>query len=185
MDRFKKYNTEAIKTQWKLNWGVNRFKLLGITFDIDLDKILNLNFSEKMSKIRTKISFWKRRNLTPLAKITVIKSLLLSSMNHLFISLPNPNEKMMKEMNDILYEFIWEGTSRIKKTTLYQDYCDGGLKMIDINSFITRYKRIGYNLNVMRQSACLVFNPIMVDNYAAFFNCTPVGRASDSMMAPT
>ena len=35
----------------------------------------------------------------------------------------------------------------------------------------------------MRQSACLVFNPIMVDNYAAFFDCTPVGRASDSMMA--
>ena len=28
---------------------------------------------------------------------------------------------------------------------------------------ITRYRRIGYNLNVMRQSACLVFNPIMVD----------------------
>ena len=38
---------------------------------------------------------------------------------------------------------------------------------------ITRYRCIGYNLNVMRQSACLVFNPIMVDNYAA------------SMMAPT
>ena len=51
-------------------------------------------------------------------------------------------------------------------------------------TIITRYRRIGYNLNVMRQSACLVFNPIMVDNYAAFFNCTPVGRASDSMMAP-
>ena len=136
----KKYSTEAIKTKWKLNWGVNRFKLLGITFDIDLDKILNLNFSEKLSNIRTKISFWKRRNLTPLGKITVIKSLLLSSMNHLFISLPNPNEKMIKEMNDILYEFIWEGTSRIKKTTLCQDYCDGGLKMIDINAFITALK---------------------------------------------
>ena len=26
---------------------------------------------------------------------------------------------------------------------------------------------------------CLLFNPAMVDNYAAFFNCTPVGRASD------
>ena len=50
---------------------------------------------------------------------------------------------------------------------------------------ITRYRRIGYNLNVMRQSACLDFNPIMVDNYAAFFNCTPVGRATDSRMAPT
>ena len=50
---------------------------------------------------------------------------------------------------------------------------------------IMRYKRIGYNLNVMRQSACLVTNPIMVGSYAALFNCTPVDRASDSMMAPT
>ena len=48
-----------------------------------------------------------------------------------------------------------------------------------------RYKRIGYNLNVMRQSACLVMNPIKVDGYAALFNCTPVDRASDSMMVPT
>ena len=50
---------------------------------------------------------------------------------------------------------------------------------------IKRYKRIGYNLNVMRQSACLFIKPIMVDGYAALFNCTPVDRASDSMMAPT
>ena len=42
---------------------------------------------------------------------------------------------------------------------------------------ITRHRRIGYNLNVMRQSVCLVFNPIMIDN------CTPVGRASDSIIA--
>ena len=42
-----------------------------------------------------------------------------------------------------------------------------------------------YNINIMRQSACLVFNPIMVNNFASLFNCTPVGRASDSVMAPT
>ena len=34
---------------------------------------------------------------------------------------------------------------------------------------IMRYERIGYNLNVMRQSACLVINPITVDGYAALF----------------
>ena len=37
---------------------------------------------------------------------------------------------------------------------------------------IMRYKRIANNLNVMRQSACLVINPITVDSYAALFNCT-------------
>ena len=50
---------------------------------------------------------------------------------------------------------------------------------------IIRYKRISYDLNVMRQSACLVVNPIMVDNFAALLNSTPVDRALDSMMAPT
>ena len=50
---------------------------------------------------------------------------------------------------------------------------------------ITRYRRIGYYLDVMRRSACLVFNPIVIDGFAAFFNCIPTGRASDSTMAPT
>ena len=48
---------------------------------------------------------------------------------------------------------------------------------------IMRYKRIGYTLNVMRQSACLVIIPIKVDGYAVRFKCTPVDRASDSMIA--
>ena len=47
------------------------------------------------------------------------------------------------------------------------------------------HKRIGYDLNVMRRSACLVIKPIMVNNFAALFNCTSLDRASDSMKAPT
>ena len=50
---------------------------------------------------------------------------------------------------------------------------------------IIRHKRIVYDLNVMRQSVCLVINPIAVDNFAALFNYTPVDRAPHSMMAPT
>ena len=49
---------------------------------------------------------------------------------------------------------------------------------------IVRYKRIGYNIDIMQQSACLMFNSITVNNFASLFNCTPVGRASDLMMAP-
>ena len=49
---------------------------------------------------------------------------------------------------------------------------------------IIRYKRIGYDLNVIRQSTYLAINPITVDIFAALFNYTPVDRASDSMMFP-
>ena len=56
---------------------------------------------------------------------------------------------------------------------------------VQFKKIILPYKRIGYHINIMRQSACLVFNPITFNNLASLFNCTPVGRASDSMMAPT
>ena len=46
---------------------------------------------------------------------------------------------------------------------------------------ISHYKNIGYNINVLQQTACLVVNPITVGNFAFLFNCTPVGRTSDSM----
>ena len=44
---------------------------------------------------------------------------------------------------------------------------------------IVRYKKIGYNINVLRLTACLVVNPIKVNSFAYLFNCTTVGRTSD------
>ena len=40
---------------------------------------------------------------------------------------------------------------------------------------ILRYKNIGYNINIIRQTACMVFNTITVNNYASLFDCTPAG----------
>ena len=48
---------------------------------------------------------------------------------------------------------------------------------------INRYKRIGYNLDIIRQTACLLINPIILDGYASLFNWTTAVRASDSMTA--
>ena len=50
---------------------------------------------------------------------------------------------------------------------------------------ISNYKRIGYNIIVLQQTACLVVNSIMVGNFAFLFNCKPVGRTPDSMMVLT
>ena len=44
---------------------------------------------------------------------------------------------------------------------------------------IVRYKKIGYNIDVLRQTACLIVNPIKVNSFAYPFNCTTIGRASD------
>ena len=44
---------------------------------------------------------------------------------------------------------------------------------------IVRYKKIGYNIDVLRQTACLVVNPIKVNSFGYLFNFTTVDRASD------
>ena len=50
---------------------------------------------------------------------------------------------------------------------------------------VSQYIKIGYNINEMQQTACLVVNPITVGNFAFLINCTPVGRTSDSMTVMT
>ena len=44
---------------------------------------------------------------------------------------------------------------------------------------IVRYKKFGYNIDVLRQTACLVVNLIKVTNLAYLFDFTTIGRASD------
>ena len=48
----------------------------------------------------------------------------------------------------------------------------------EFRKLIKRYKRIGYNPFVMRQTVCLVINPTSVDSYASLFNCMTAGQAS-------
>ena len=48
---------------------------------------------------------------------------------------------------------------------------------------IKRYIKVGYNLDVMRQSAWQVLNSIFGYSYAFLCICTNVYQASDSMAA--
>ena len=52
-----------------------------------------------------------------------------------------------------------------------------------IDKIIKRYKKVRYNWDVMRQSTCLILNPIAVYSYGFLFNYMMVGQASGSMMA--
>ena len=113
-----KYSTTSIKTRWKLSWGKTTFKLLGINFHVELEQRQQINFKEKIQKIRSLIKLWNRRYLTPLGKITVIKRLLLPILNHLFISIPNPAEQTIKELNDIFLTSCGMAQQKLNKMLL-------------------------------------------------------------------
>ena len=46
---------------------------------------------------------------------------------------------------------------------------------------VNRFRNVGYYFNIVRQTACLVLNPVMVDIYAALFSYMVVVQVSDSM----
>ena len=79
-----------------------------------------------------------------------------------------------------------------KQPVIYGDLVYKLKKIIGSNNFsaqfikiIFHYKKIGYNINVLQQTASLVVNLITVGNFASHLNCTLVGRTSGSMTVPT
>ena len=46
-----------------------------------------------------------------------------------------------------------------------------------LKRIVNRFNRAGYSLDIMRQTACLVFYPIMVEGYDSLFSCTAVVQA--------
>lgn len=137
----KKYSNDVLCPDRELSWGGTSFKLLGINFDVDLNRIVKINYDEKLIQIKNIMKQWSRRNLTVIGRITVVKTLVIPVLNHLFVSLPNPSKTMTSQISDLLYEFVWNSrTHRVKRDVLVKDIYQGGLKMLDINSFIPALK---------------------------------------------
>lgn len=135
----KKYSLDQFLPELGLQWGRDHFMLLGIEFNVNLHKIPKLNFDKKLIKLKSLLKSWSRRKLTPIGKIHVIKSLLISQFNHLFISLPNPEESFLNKLNSLLYKYLY-GTAQIKRDVIIREYIDEGLKMVNLKAFIASLK---------------------------------------------
>ena len=71
----------------------------------------------------------------------MIKSLALSKLNHLFLSLPSLGKDILKLLETKFYKFIWSGKlDKVKRKILSKHYFDGGLNRIDLGTFISGIK---------------------------------------------
>ena len=52
------------------------FVILGIHFSVDRDKIPDLNHDIQIPKITALIHQWERRALTPIGRVTILKSII-------------------------------------------------------------------------------------------------------------
>ena len=91
-----------------------------------------MNFYLTMTKVKTELKSWKFRLLSPLGRITVLKTFILPKFIHLFSLLPVPLP-ILVEINTIFYKYLWNGKpDKVKRDTICKDNCEGDLKMVSV-----------------------------------------------------
>ena len=139
----KKFSKEKIKTNCTLEWGATDFSFLGIEFSVKLNKIPETNFPHVLRKIDILLGGWNKRRLTPIGKITVIKTLAVSKLNHIIMTCPigGWGGKYIKQLENKFYEFLWNNKpDKVKRINITQKYQKGGLKMINLEYFVKAMK---------------------------------------------
>ena len=159
----KKQCKEKLDVSKKLHWGDSNFSFLGVSFSSNIGTMSKVNFQIILNKAKQVLNSWQSRHLTPFGKVTIIKTLILSKFNHLFMTLVTP-EHILQELNAMFFKFLWNGKShKVKKTTICNDYLCGGLRMINVYEFerslkLSWIKRILHNenspWNVLLQECC-------------------------------
>ena len=91
-----------------LEW-VSKFIALGITYDTrDLLNITTINVENILDSMRNIIQNWLYRNITPIGRVCIAKSLIMSKIIHVLQSLPSPPEENYKKLDKIILDFVWK-----------------------------------------------------------------------------
>ena len=124
---------EPIKTDLNIKWVDKSTRILGINVSRSKSTLISENYKNIISKIETRLKGWQKRKLSILGKIHILKCLGISQLIFLFTMLPSPGKEILKKLETVLFNFIWNNsTERIKRCTLIGPLDLGGVNMVDI-----------------------------------------------------
>ena len=115
-------------------------KCLGIYIGQDRIECYNKNWMKIYHEIDLLFESWKRRKLSLFGKCTIINALALSKMTYVASILELPDPKYIKDINKLIFKFLWNKQDRIKRNTLIGDIKDGGIGIVDMESKLRALK---------------------------------------------
>ena len=108
-------------------------KILGIHFTYDRVLLFKLNLETITKSLKKTLHSWNWGGLKLIGRIQIIKTFDILKVLYR-ISLIGNNKDFIKEINRILYNFVWKGKDKVKRVSLINDINEGGLKMPHIES---------------------------------------------------
>ena len=102
-------------------------KILGVYFTYNVWLKKDLNFDAMLKSLKKTFNSWQWRNLTIWGRIQTIKNFAMHRA-----SLFNLDKTLMKNVNSLMFDFVWKGKDKRKRLALI----GGGLKMSHIESAV-------------------------------------------------
>ena len=118
-----------------LRWPSEPIKALGVFYTYDQRLLLEKNFTERLDSIKKLIKIWSSRGLSIYGKVTLITSVLIPKFVYISSLLATPKE-FVKELNQILFHFLWKGPDKVTRVLVINEYDKGGLKVTDVDSMV-------------------------------------------------
>lgn len=121
------YQKPHFLNNFNFNFTLAPITLLGIVFDNSRENLFRLNFLPKLSRLKSLLNIWSQRDMTPIGKITIVKTIGLYQFIYLFQTLPNPPNPFIKEIESCIFSFIWSGNNdKVKRSLVIAPISKGG-----------------------------------------------------------
>ena len=138
-------NVKKTKAIWLGKWANNKNKplnlkwlhspvnILGIHFSYDEKRNNELNFTQKVQRLQTKLDMWSARDLTIFGRAMILKTLGLSQLVYSASNLVVP-QGIADIVRTKSFKFLWRNKKdKIKRSGLYQEPDSGGIRVTDPN----------------------------------------------------
>ena len=129
----------TLKTYSGISLSNECLKCLGIYVGNNKEKCMELNWNDKIRKMKNILKIWEKRPLTIFGKVVLVNTLCLSKIINNCLILPVP-ENIIKCVDSIIMQFLFKKRQRINRKCLINSIENGGIGVVDIHSKIMALK---------------------------------------------
>ena len=131
------------KKKYSPDFVQNKFTALGINFanNMSIPEIMEVNYEARITKAKSWVNIWNRRDLTLMGKVTIIKSLIYSQFSYLAIPLIKPSNSLITSIYTLTFNFLWgRKRDKVKREVIKGTISEGGLGLFDFSEFLISLK---------------------------------------------
>ena len=115
----------------QVKWSNNDINVLGVI--IAHEDIIHKNYEVVIEKTKKVLNAWYNRNLSLIAKVQVVNTLVASLFVYKMMVLPMIPQNIIKTLDNLIRDFIWQGRkSKIAYKILQNPKEEGGLNLVNI-----------------------------------------------------